>query len=82
MSSGPTIGWIVHYKSYGTPGGEYQPQCRAAIVTDVRDPFEAGLVSLAVLNPTGLFFDQSVMYDDEQRGGTWHWVCARTEDET
>jgi hypothetical protein len=25
---------LVHYASYGTPGGEYPPTCRAAIITD------------------------------------------------
>lgn len=35
MSTPPTVGRIVHYKSYGTPGGEYEPECRAAIVTAV-----------------------------------------------
>ncbi|MEU3452164.1 hypothetical protein ABZ671_00775 [Micromonospora sp. NPDC006766] len=31
----PTVGRIVHYTSFGTPGGEYRSQCRAAIVTEV-----------------------------------------------
>jgi hypothetical protein len=31
----PSIGRVVHYTSYGTPGGEYSSQCRAAIVTEV-----------------------------------------------
>lgn len=31
----PSVGRIVHYVSYGTPGGEYPPACRAAMVTDV-----------------------------------------------
>lgn len=33
----PSIGRIVHYVSYGTPGGEYTSQCRAAIITEVPD---------------------------------------------
>jgi len=28
------VGRIVHYVSYGTPGGEYRSQCRAAIITE------------------------------------------------
>lgn len=32
----PTVGRIVHYVSYGTPGGEYTSQCRAAVVTAVQ----------------------------------------------
>lgn len=30
------IGRIVHYVSYGTPGGEYTSECRAAVVTEVK----------------------------------------------
>jgi len=70
----PTVGRIVHYKSYGTPGGEYQPECRAAIVTGVN---EFGNCDLAVLNPTGLFFDRNLPMDEEQSGGTWHWPCVQ-----
>jgi len=78
----PTIGRIVHYKSYGTPGGEFTPECRPAIITEVRD----GEVGLVVVNPTGLFFHpiadpasnrESVPHDESQeRGGTWHWPCV------
>lgn len=59
----PSIGWIVHYVSYGTPGGEFSRECRAAVVTEIQGPHltavEAMLpekVGLAVLNPTGMFF--------------------------
>jgi hypothetical protein len=82
--SAPTVGRIVHYVSYGTPGGEYTKQCRAAIVTEVLperkgDAYE---VRLAVLNPSGMFFSHST-YDEwdsttaiqgaEPQGGSWHW---------
>lgn len=33
--SHPRIGDVVHYVSYGTPGGEYTSECRAAVVTEV-----------------------------------------------
>ncbi len=69
----PSVGRIVHYVSYGTPGGEYTQECRAAIVTDV-DQLATRPVSLAVLNPTGMFFNQGVAQDElEKAGGTWHW---------
>jgi len=80
MSTGPTIGRIVHYRSYGTPGGEYPSRCRAALVTmgpaSLDDP--AQVVGLAVLNPTGLFFDTAIQYcpAEENKGGTWHWPCV------
>jgi len=67
----PTIGRIVHYVSYGTPNGEYEPLHRAAIVTAVGpDPEDIGL---CVLNPSGIFFNEFVRYDDAFSGGTWHW---------
>lgn len=76
---GPSVGRIVHYVSYGTPGGEYPSVCRAAIVTEI-EPGEWLAVGLAVLNPTGMFFDRGVPYEHPDngprglpRGGTWHW---------
>lgn len=74
-----SIGRIVHYTSYGTPGGEYLPECRAAIVTEAGDPSKNKGLGLCVLNPTGLFFNQNVMGDGSfecggaPQGGTWHW---------
>ncbi|MFH9579113.1 hypothetical protein ACH4MO_14080 [Streptomyces globisporus] len=72
----PTVGATVHYVSYGTPGGEYAKQCRAAIVTEVRHDgpdLHAPVLSLAVLNPTGMFFNQDVTCSKAHDGGTWHW---------
>lgn len=72
------IAQTVHYTSFGTPGGEYDKACRAATVTEVG---EGGVVGLAVLNPTGLFFrpvaEGGCEYNGEARpsgraGGTWH----------
>ena len=59
--SQPSVGRIVHYVSYGTPGGEYPSVCRAAIVTAVDQDDRVGL---AVLNPEGMFFNQGVEYHD------------------
>lgn len=78
----PSVGRIVHYVARGSADGVFPAVCRAAVVTEVTD---AGLpekkISLCVLNPTGVFFDQNVPYDDQgpidedgtPRGGTWHW---------
>ena len=62
---------MVHYVSYGTPGGEYGRECRAAVVTqvgsitevqgDLSGP-ESYVLGLWVLNPTGQFFNQGVQY--------------------
>ncbi|MFD6416013.1 hypothetical protein [Streptomyces sp. NPDC060194] len=65
----------------------YASRCRAAIVTEVPDyltaePFDGcpngtqgqWLASLAILNPTGQFFNEHVAQDEaEHTGGTWHW---------
>jgi hypothetical protein len=69
----PSIGRIVHYVSYGTPGGEYAPEHRAAIITAVDEG--SNRVSLCVLNPTGMFFDQDVPWSGsiEPFPGSWHW---------
>lgn len=79
----PSVGRVVHYVSYGTPGGEYSRECRAAIVTEVpagvADPQTVGL---CVLNPTGQFFNRTNPRDDgkpDAAGGTWHWP-ARVPD--
>lgn len=73
----PSIGRIVHYVSYGTPGGEYTSECRAAVVTEVKALGNlAGpeVVGLCVLNPTGQFFNRGVEQDEDgEHGGTWHW---------
>lgn len=67
----PSVGRIVHYVSYGTPGGEYTSQCRAAIITETDS---SDTVGLAVLNPTGMFFNRTTVHDeDRKQGGTWHW---------
>lgn len=83
MDQRPSVGRVVHYVSYGTPGGEYTSQCRAAIITGVEPSEGDGTltnmngeerVSLAVLNPTGMFFNQVVRHSEgAQSGGTWHW---------
>lgn len=88
---GPYIGAHVHYRSYGTPSGEYTAECRAAVITEVSDfPNTEGArtniavpVGLCVTNPTGLFFrpitDGGSMQSELGReGGTWHWPCDGT----
>lgn len=74
----PSVGRIVHYQSYGTPGGEFLPEPRAAIITEVKnfDPVpEHGVpyVSLCVLNPTGQYFNQDVPFAETPTPGHWNW---------
>ncbi len=66
----PSIGRVVHYVSYGTPGGDNGSECRAAIITEVG---EAESVGLVVFNPTGLFLNADVRRSEQGHpGGTWH----------
>ena len=76
----PSVGRVVHYVSHGSPvrpdgSQEFTSVCRAAIVTEVTDDHTVGL---CVLNPTGQFFKQGVIFDDDddpakRAGGSWHW---------
>jgi hypothetical protein len=85
----PSVGRIVHYVAYGTPGGEFPAGiCRAAIITEVYDKGnmppsgtviqidkegQSTSIGLAVLNPTGLFFNRGIPYDEGKKPGSWHW---------
>ncbi|MFD4314974.1 hypothetical protein [Streptomyces sp. NPDC058548] len=78
-----SVGRTVHYVSHGTPVREdgtraFEPQCRAAIITEV-DPDSPGRVGLAVVNPTGLFFHPlsaggaELAEGEDRAAGSWHW---------
>ena len=80
-SPAPTLGAPVHYQSYGTPNGEYTPQCRAAIITHVGitgdPPATRDAVTLTVFNPDGIFLKANIPFDPVHKsGGTWHWPHA------
>jgi hypothetical protein len=65
----PSVGRIVHYQAYGTPGGEFPSVPRAAIIADVHQDDE---VTVCVLNPSGLFFNR-VKYSEDPKPGCWNW---------
>jgi len=69
----PSVGRIVHYQSYGSPGGEYPSILRAAIITELDSSPVPGAVALCILNPTGMFFSAAVPYADEPTPGHWNW---------
>lgn len=79
----PHIGCVVHYVSLGSADGRFPSTCRAAIVTATHPgtadetSIDVDQASLAVLNPTGLFFDQGLPYRTALPGrplvgGSWH----------
>ena len=72
----PSVARMVHYVSYGTPGGEYKSVCRAAVIAAVPEgEFDDDyplVVDLVVFNPGGLFFGRCP-HDEGGKPGTWHW---------
>ena len=85
----PSVGDMVHYVSYGTPGGEYGQECRAAKVTEVPSGVPGPqTVGLCVFNPTGIFFNRSVpcgkgdapCVAGQLTGGSWHWPASAERD--
>ena len=75
FGDGPAIdlGDRVHYRSHGSPVGvdgtqAHKPRCRTATVSDI---LGGNLLSLFVINPSGVFFDDCT-YDQAMSGGTWH----------
>ncbi len=76
----PSIGRVVHYVAYGTPGREFPAGvCRAAVITEVGVPLGGSEpdpdqhVGVMVANPTGLFFNRGIKHDEGRAPGTWHW---------
>lgn len=69
MQQKPSVGRVVHYQAYGTPGGEFKSVPRAAIITEVHNDEEIGV---CVLNPQGIFFNK-VKYSEEIKPGHWNW---------
>ena len=61
----PSVGRIVHYVSRGSADGQFPATCRAAVVTELADP-DGHSLGLAVLNPTGMFFDRLIPWDNAQ----------------
>jgi hypothetical protein len=84
----PSVGRVVHYVAYGTPGGEFPAgEHRAAIITEVYPDIKEGdpvdgtpwqtdmqTAGICVLNPTGFYFLRRASYDaTAQEPGSWHW---------
>lgn len=69
----PSVGRVVHYFAYGTPGGEFPAGVpRAALITEVDEPGNPDSnVGLCVMNPTGLFFNLHVKH--HYGPGGWEW---------
>jgi hypothetical protein len=85
---GRVVHYVSHGTPVREDGTQaYQSVCRAAMITDVpkyllAEPLDGcpngtqdeWIASLAVMNPTGSFFNENVPQDEHTReGGTWHW---------
>lgn len=71
MNNKPTIGRIVHYQKYGTPGGEHKAEPSPAIITKVVSE-ETQECQLFVMNPTGVYFN-TTPYSADLKPGHWSW---------
>ena len=67
----PSIGRIVHYQRFGSPGGEHQPEPSPAVITKVLDE-ATGRCQLFVMNPNGLYFNDTP-YSETPTPGHWNW---------
>lgn len=66
----PTIGRIVNYMRYGSPGGEHLPEPSPAMVVKVLD--DQGTCQLVVFNPNGMYYNPTP-YSAEPKPGCWSW---------
>lgn len=85
-SIGKIVHYVSHGSPVRPDGTQaYQSECRAAVIAgivDIGGPYSdletleglpSELVSLVVLNPSGLFFNDAEHDEDGHRGGSWHW---------
>ncbi len=85
----PSVGRIVHFISLGSKDGKYEPECRAAIITAVKNvaPYSVSATEISETSPkntTDFFecdlaiFNPEGMYFNRKvlqgdKPGTWHW---------
>ena len=76
----PTVGRMVYYHALGSADGKFPVgESRAAVITAVNYKVaeDGGVpvvesVSLCILNPTGMYFNQSVQQGEG--AGQWDWM--------
>ena len=66
-----SIGRVVVYTKYGTPGGEHLPEPSPAIITKVLNE-ETQECQLFVMNPNGIYFNPTP-FSIEPKPGHWSW---------
>lgn len=71
MKKTPSIGRMVHYMRYGSPGGEHKAEPSPAVITQILDA-ETGKCQLFVMNPNGVYHN-ATEYSEEPKPGCWSW---------
>lgn len=71
MEQKPSIGRIVHYQRYGTPGGEHKAEPSPAIITAIND-VATQQCQLFVMTPNGVYHNNTP-YSEEPKPGHWNW---------
>jgi len=70
QSHKPSIGRMVHYQRFGSPGGEHKSEPSPAVITQV---FEDGITcQLFVMNPNGFYFNKTP-FSEVPKPGHWSW---------
>lgn len=65
----PSIGRIVHYQRFGSPGGEHKAEPSPAVITQV---YENDECQLFVMNPNGVYFNRTP-FSETPKPGCWSW---------
>lgn len=71
MNPKASIGRVVIYMKYGTPGGEHKAEPSPAIITKVINE-DTQECQLFVMNPNGVYFN-SCQYSEDPKPGCWSW---------
>lgn len=66
-----SVGRVVHYMRFGSPGGEHKPEISPAVVVKVNDE-ESQECQLFVMNPNGVYFNPTP-FSEEPKPGHWSW---------
>lgn len=72
-----SVGRVVLYTRYGSPGGEHLPEPSPAIVVKVLND-DTNQCQLFVMNPNGLYFNDTP-FSDEPKPGHWSWMPFQKE---
>lgn len=76
----PSVGRIVHFQTYGTPGGEHPSEPIAAIITKVHPGLQVEdgtvtntVVDLFAIYPNGTSHKEGIPFAEEPTPGRWNW---------